>query len=112
MIQRMSDPNLLNRMLKGKTQNNECLHSVVWSRCSKTVFVGHRRELGTVTRAVGSVNAGASHLVEVMDLLAIEANEMTQLFAEKNDNLRIAKAERARSDSAKICRKGRANARK
>ena len=38
IYERMSDPNLLKRMLKGKTQNsNECLHSFIWSRCTKTV---------------------------------------------------------------------------
>ena len=37
IYQRMSDPNLLSHMLKGKHQNyNGCLHSVIWSRCSKT----------------------------------------------------------------------------
>ena len=37
IYQRMSDPNLLKRVLKGKTQNsNECLHSVIWNRCPKT----------------------------------------------------------------------------
>ena len=37
IYERMSDPNLLKRMLKGKTQNsNECLHSVIWNRCPKT----------------------------------------------------------------------------
>ena len=31
----MSDPNLLKRLAKGKTQNsNESLHSAIWSRCS------------------------------------------------------------------------------
>ena len=59
----MSDPNLLKRMLKGKTQNgNECLHSVIWSGCTKTVLVGHRKLKCAVARVVGSFNAGASHL--------------------------------------------------
>ena len=113
VYQRMSDPNLLKRLLKGRTQNsNECLHSVIWSRCTKTVFVGHRRLMCAVARAVGSFNAGASHLAEVMDLLAIETNEMTQVFVEKSDRLRIAQAERAQRAGAKAHRKGRSDARK
>ncbi len=113
IYERMSDPNLLKRMLKGKTQNtNECLHSVIWSRCSKTVFVGHRRLRCAVARAVGSFNAGASHLTEVMELLAVETNELTQAFTEKVDVLRIAKAERANKSCVKSRRKGRADARK
>ena len=39
-----SDSNLLKRLAKGKTQNsNESLHNVIWSRCSKTVFVSRRK---------------------------------------------------------------------
>ena len=65
-----------------------------------------------VARAVGSFNAGASHLTEVMELLAVETNELTQAFAEKVDVLRIAKAECANISSVKSRRKGRADARK
>ena len=44
VYQRMADPSLLKRLAKGKTQNaNECLHSVIWSKCPKTVFVGKQR---------------------------------------------------------------------
>ena len=70
----MSDPNLLKTLLKGKTQNsNECLYSVIWSRCTKTVFVGHHKLHGAVASAVGGFNEGAVHLTRVMDLLAINA---------------------------------------
>ena len=55
-----------------------------------------------VTRAVASFNAGASHLTEVMELLAVETNELTQAFAEKVDVLRIAKAERANRSSMRF----------
>ena len=65
-----------------------------------------------MARAVGSFNAGASHLTEVMELLAVETNELTQAFAEKVDVLRIAKAERANRSVVKSLRKGRADARK
>ena len=46
VYERMSDTNLLGRMVKGKTQNaNESLHSVIWSRCPKTIFVGVRQSM-------------------------------------------------------------------
>ena len=64
-----------------------------------------------MARAVGSFNAGASHLTEVMELVAVETNELTQAFAEKVDVLRIAKAERANRSCVKSRRKGRADAR-
>ena len=108
VYQRMSDTNLLKRLQKGQTQNsNESLHSVIWSRCSKTVFVGHRKLHGAVASAVGCFNEGATHLTRVMDLLAIETNEMTQAFVEIRDNVRIVKSEQARKGSRKESRSGK-----
>ncbi len=113
VYQRMSDTNLLKRLQKGQTQNsNECLHSVIWSRCSKTVFVGHRKLHGAVASAVGCFNEGATHLTRVMDLLAIESNEMTQAFVASRDAVRIAKSEQARKGSTKESRKRKADVRK
>jgi len=41
---RMTSDSLLQRMQHGGTQNtNECLNSVIWARCQKTVFVGKSR---------------------------------------------------------------------
>ena len=73
VYERMSDTNLLGRMVKGKTQNaNESLHSVIWSRCPKTVFVGVRRVCGAVASAIARFNEGTSHISQVMEKLAIE----------------------------------------
>ena len=109
----MSDPNLLKRLQKGQTQNNnECLHSVIWSRCTKTVFEGHQKLHGAVASAVGGFNEGATHLTKVMDLLGIESNEMTQAFIESRDRARIAKSEEARKGSRKVLRKQKAEDRK
>ena len=41
IYERLSDPNLLKRMIRGKTQNaNESLHNVIWSRvpCGSGAF--------------------------------------------------------------------------
>ena len=54
VYQRMADPSLLKRLAKGKTQNaNERLHSMMWSKCPKTVFVGKQ---SGVASAISSVN--------------------------------------------------------
>ena len=51
----MSDPNLLERLSKGKTQNhNEALHGVIWSHCPKTVFVGRSHLDASTARGVAS----------------------------------------------------------
>lgn len=93
VYRRMTDPNLLTRLARAKTQNaNECFHSVIWSRCPKTIFVGKERLHGAVAAAVGAFNKGASHLTQVMLSLNIEANEVSMALVEAADNLRVTKA--------------------
>ena len=87
VYERMSDTNLLSRMVKGKTQNaNESLHSVIWSRCPKTVFVGVRRVCGAVASAIARFNEGTSHIFQVMEKLAIERNDIMNIYIEARDN--------------------------
>lgn len=60
---RMSNDNLLKKMQHGKTQNaNECLNSVIWSRCPKTVLVGKGRVQAAAGMAVATFNQGATAL--------------------------------------------------
>ena len=41
VYRRMSDKNLLRRMIRGGTQNmNKCLNSTIWVRCLKTSVFG------------------------------------------------------------------------
>ena len=52
--------------MKGKTQNaNESLHSVIWSHCPKTVFVGVRRVCGAVASAIARFNESTSHISKI-----------------------------------------------
>ena len=91
VYKRMSDPNLLKRLVKGKMQNsNESLHSVIW----------------------GCFSAGACQLTQVMELLAIEVNEVSHAYVEENDSQRICQLDCASTRSAKVARKGRAEKRK
>ena len=47
IFQRLSKDDLLNRCLKGITQNqNEAANGILWSKCPKTKFCGARREFG------------------------------------------------------------------
>ena len=66
IYERMTDSNLLKKMQRGLTQNaNESLHSVIWSRCPKTVFVGKQKLHGAVASAVASYNEGTVHMSQV-----------------------------------------------
>lgn len=113
VYQRMSDVNLLKRLTKGKTQNaNECLHSVIWSRCPKIVFVGKVRLTRAVASAVASFNEGTVHVSQIMDKLAIESNELTFAAIESLDRDRILKARKRSQQCSKFQRKKRSEAKK
>ena len=99
---RMSDPNLLKRLAKAKTQNpNECLHSVLWSRCPKTVFVGRHKVQGAAASAIAVYNEGASQLTSLMQNMAVEVNEVTLAHNAAKDGLRLYKADIAMQEVAK-----------
>ena len=86
----MSHANLLWRFTNGNTQKaNECLHPVVWSRCSKTVFMEHTKLQGAMATAVASFNEGAKHLSQVMEQLRIETNKVTSTYLDSVDQLHV-----------------------
>ena len=90
---------MLKRLSKGKTQNaNECIHSVIWARCSKTVFMGKFRVDAAVASAISSFNIGATQLTEVMARLGAEANLISSCILEAMDSDRIAGAKRQSQD--------------
>ena len=58
---RMSSDSPLTHMQHGGTQNaNECLNSVIWARCPKTVFVGKTRVEAAASMAISIFNEAAS----------------------------------------------------
>ena len=108
---RMSDPNLLKRLIKGKTQNNnECFHSVVWSRCPKTTFVGKDRIDGAVARGVSAFNMGARQLSSIKNNLGIEVNSITIMhedavnFQRQKKAVLSLKLKESRKESAKTAK--------
>ena len=59
VYQRLASNELLARCTAGKTQNaNECLHSVIWSKCPKEVFVSKKKLEIAVTLAISEFNMG------------------------------------------------------
>ncbi|KAK3709047.1 hypothetical protein RRG08_055208 [Elysia crispata] len=66
IYERLTAPELLQRCLKGVTQNaNEAIHSTIWSRCPKHLFAGGRRVEIATTIAVGNFNNGSTSLREL-----------------------------------------------
>ena len=103
---RMSSDSLLQRMQHGGTQNeNECLNSVIWARCPKTVFVGKNRVEAAASMAISSFNEGASAMLNVMENLWLESTHITVNTIKQADLLRVAKANAIQSTSTKRKRK-------
>ena len=56
----LTDDALLDRILMGLTQNqNECINSVLWSKCPKTKFVGQQKLELVVSDTVSIFKSGA-----------------------------------------------------
>lgn len=103
---RMSSDSLLQRMQHGGTQNaNECLNSVIWSRCPKTVFVGKSRVEAAASMAIATFNEGASAMLAVMERLWLETTVVTINAVGDEDDKRITRADAVVTAGAKHKRK-------
>ena len=98
----LSDDNLLQKCLHGKTQNNnESLNGLIWKRCPKDVFVGRViLELG-VASAVIALNNGLSGIIEVSNKLNIKPGTFCKKYCGFKDEKRITQMDRKSSDSVK-----------
>ncbi|GFW15752.1 uncharacterized protein TNCV_3582501 [Trichonephila clavipes] len=62
IYQRLASNELLERCIRCGTQNaNESLHSMIWAKCPKEIFVNKRRVKRAVTEAVCEYNKGGSN---------------------------------------------------
>lgn len=67
IYERLSNPELLNRCTKGLTQNaNEALHSVLWRKCPKEIFVSKKKIDIAAAHAVAEFNMGALKTAECL----------------------------------------------
>ena len=110
VYQQMSNPNLLKRLAKGKTQNKWV--SPLSYLSPKTIFVSRHKLQGAAASAVGVLNGGASQLTEIMKEMAIEVNEVTYAYAEEKDQLRMQGASARMTASFKIGRKDKQSEKK
>ena len=104
----LSNEKLLERCLLGATQNqNEALHHLIWSLCSKAEFQSKETVELAVALAVSWWNNGASSLLRVLQRLNIEPGKETEDFVKQSDKKRMKKAELRDSEAAKDARKRR-----
>lgn len=91
----LSDPKLLERCLKGKTQNqNESLNNVIWSIIPKRTFVTLPTLKYGVFSAVSSFNDGLSSKIRVVEALGLRPGKHFVNAMKRLDVLRIKEAEK------------------
>ncbi|GFW97218.1 uncharacterized protein TNCV_4784321 [Trichonephila clavipes] len=87
VYQCLASNEILLRCVSGKIQNaNESLHSCIWRKCPKDVFVSKKRIDLAVTAAVSEVNIG---YVETLKLNNTEMVDAAFKIAHRRDNRRL-----------------------
>lgn len=96
VYQRLAASELLLRCISGKTQNaNESLHSVIWNKCPKEIFVSKKRLELAVIAAISEFNFGCT---ESLKFHKTEINDNSLRIAKRHDNTRN-KQKRKRSSN-------------
>ena len=93
IFSRLSKDDLLNRCLKGMTQNqNETANGMLWSRCPKTKFCGARRVRIAACETVTLFNTGTGSKAVVMELCGLAPGLNTMRALRLQDSKRIKNA--------------------
>lgn len=101
LFTRLSEKSLLERCLKGITQNqNESLNAMLWSKCPKRVFCGKSKLLSCASQAVAQWNEGAAASANILLRCGIEKYGINTVIAcQKNNAIRISSAKRKSSSA-------------
>ncbi|GFW28668.1 uncharacterized protein TNCV_3713831 [Trichonephila clavipes] len=83
IYQRLASNELLERCIRCGTQNaNESLHSMIWAKCPKEIFVNKRRVKRAVTEAVCEYNKGTVRtIIETQKALGVATGGSTEQLA-------------------------------
>lgn len=99
VYQRLTSKNLLERCLRGQTQNsNESLHSRIWKYCDKTKTASKRMIEAAVAEGIGEYNFGSSSLLATMVLAKVSPGKRSLLLARRRDNRRKVKSKKVRQE--------------
>ncbi|GFT92142.1 uncharacterized protein TNCV_3151171 [Trichonephila clavipes] len=94
VYQRLASDTILERCVAGKTQNsNESLHSCIWRKCPKEVFVSKRRLEIAVTDAIKKHNLGYVKSLEAKEDSCLN-DSFSLTIAERQDKRRISTKEK------------------
>ena len=90
IFERLSSNELLNSCQKGLTQNqNEALNNVLWSKCSKRVFIGKKRFSLAVCEAITAFNDGAISTQGLFEKLNITCGVNTSKALKLTNDIRL-----------------------
>ena len=93
IFQRLSKNDLLNRCLRGMTQNqNESINGVLWGRCPKTKFCGRQKVELAVSETVCEFNTGAYSKLSIQFDCGLNVSSNIIASASLQDKVRIKKA--------------------
>ena len=104
--QRLAANSLLERCTR-KTQNaNESVHSVIWNKCPKEIFVSKNKLELAAVKAMAEFNMGCAKTQEVTHALRnISTFSSTEHISEQRDRRPVSQCKRFSSDSRKRSRK-------
>ena len=87
---RLSSTQLLETCSKGLTQNqNESLNNVLWSKCSKRMFVGYSRFKLAVCEAVTTFNDGAKARQSLLEGLELDCGRASKKLLHIQNKVRL-----------------------
>ena len=102
IFQNMSSEDLLSRCTLQATQNaNECVHSVIWARCPKHLYVARPRLNIAVALGCAEFNFGSSASQKFLEFLNLGIGLETKKRGKKRDHTRQMKAAAAITLKAK-----------
>lgn len=95
VYQRLASDEILGRCTVGKTQNpNESLHSVIWTKCPKEVFVSKKKLEIAVTSGISEFNMGSEITQKLKaEVTGVELSASGQKLGAMRDKRRLANSE-------------------
>uniref|UniRef100_A0A1B6FED2 Uncharacterized protein n=1 Tax=Cuerna arida TaxID=1464854 RepID=A0A1B6FED2_9HEMI len=105
IFKQLSNPVLLKKCLKRKTQNlNESLNNLIWSRIPKRTFVSLPTLKFGVSEVILSFNNGYITKIKIMKHMYLEAGKYMIKAMELLDRKRVYESEKALTDLEKKIR--------
>ena len=102
VYERLADKQLLQRCVSGRTQNaNECLHSLVWARCSKDNFASRKRVTFAVTTAAGEFCFASYSSLITLGFYGFREGDHTALLGEARLRKRVQNSLKYKQDKSK-----------